>query len=630
MSPLKRTLTLVLGAVFSCAVVAQDATPSKPATTPGKSRQPLSDAYPSDTEEPGDPTWVRGGTATAPQVVEPSASSQQAVGSGGSALQTESAVQPQTLAEPAGAAAPTVVAVPPATVQQSQPALIAGPRLPPADVLLDDQPVFSINARLGQYGPADRAGAITAKLERLEQSRHLDPGCVVPLEHEGSTDIVCHDAVLVTTTDQDAYFDPLGRTRQALAAAHADAIREALARVQDEYSASSLSLGALKSVGAALVLVLILIGLHLLFPYLYKAIHKRRGTHIRPVRIQRLELLSEERLTELLVQVAHLARLVVTLVFLYFFIPLVFSFFAPTRRFGHRLVEYVLGPVHRGWLALLNYIPSLLVVLIVCFFTFQALKLARFLFREIERGNLVVPGFFPEWAMPTSRIVDVLLIAFAIVIAFPYLPGSDSAAFKGVSIFLGVLLSLGSSTAIANVVAGVMLTYTRAFRIGDRVQIADTVGDVIEKTLLATHLRTIKNVDVTVPNGLVLASHIVNFSRATTARPLILNAGITVGYDVPWRQVHELLIAAAADVEGVLEEPAPFVLQTSLDDFYVSYQINAYTSSPARMAGMYSELNQQILDRFAAAGIDATAPHYNVMIAPDRSGLRQAQGQSSR
>ncbi len=270
-------------------------------------------------------------------------------------------------------------------------------------------------------------------------------------DHEGSTDIVCGDSVLVTTTDQDAYFDPVGRSRQALAAAHVDAIHQALARVQDDYSAASLSLGALKSVGAAVVLLLILIGLHLLFPLLYANIHRRRGTHIRPIRIQQLEILSEERMTELFVQAAHFLRLALTLLLLYFFIPLVFSFFAPTRRFGHQLVAYVLGPVHRGWIALVDYIPSLLVVVIVCFFTFQALKLARFIFREVERGSLVVPGFFSEWAMPTSRIVDLFLVAFGIVIAFPYLPGSDSAAFKGVSIFLGILLSLGSSTAIASV-----------------------------------------------------------------------------------------------------------------------------------------------------------------------------------
>ena len=316
------------------------------------------------------------------------------------------------------------------------------------------------------------------------------------------------------------------------------------------------------------------------------------------------------RITELLIQAARVLRFALTLVLLYFFIPLLFSFFAPTRRFGRQLVEYIIAPVHRGADAFFAYLPSLLVVVVVVFFTFQALKLTRFLFREIERGSIHWEGFYPEWAMPTSRIVELLLIAFALVIAFPYLPGSNSLAFRGVSIFLGVLLSLGSSTAIANVVAGVMLTYTRAFKIGDRVQINDTLGDVIEKTLLATHLRTIKNVDVTVPNGLVLASHIVNYSRATLDKPLLLNARVTVGYDIAWRRVHELLVSAAEATAYVLPTPAPFVLQTSLDDFYVSYQINLATAFPDLMAEIYSDLNQRILDNFNQAGIELMNPQY--------------------
>ncbi len=421
------------------------------------------------------------------------------------------------------------------------------------------------------------------------------------------------DIVLTTVTDQDSDFDALGRTRQKLAAAEADSMRRALTQATDDYSAASLSLGALKAAAAALVLVLILFGLRMLFPAVYRGIQRRRGTRIRTIRIQSLELLSEERITEGLLQAARLLRFALTLLLLYFFIPLLFSFFAPTRRFGRSLVEYVIAPVHRGWLAFINYLPSLLVVIVVVFFTLQALKLARFLFKEIERGTIAWPGFYPEWAMPTSRIVELLLVAFALVIAFPYLPGSNSAAFRGVSIFLGVLLSLGSSTAIANVVAGVLLTYTRAFKIGDRVSIADTTGDVIEKTLLATHLRTIKNVDVTVPNGLVLASHIVNYSRASVEKPLILNMEITLGYDTPWRRIHELLIAAAKGVPGVLADPAPFVLQTALDDFYVRYQVNAATVFPTQMPQMYSELNQRILDAFNEAGVEVMSPHYNAL-----------------
>jgi small-conductance mechanosensitive channel len=228
----------------------------------------------------------------------------------------------------------------------------------------------------------------------------------------------------------------------------------------------------------------------------------------------------------------------------------------------------------------------------------------------LERETIRWPGFYPEWAMPTSKMAELVILAFALVIIFPYLPGSDSPAFKGVSIFLGVLFSLGSTSAVANVIAGVILTYTRAFRIGDRVQIADTVGDVIAKTLLATQVRTIKNVVITVPNSLVLGSHIINFSTSANGRGLILHATVTIGYDAPWRQIHALLIAAAEATSDILNEPRPFVLQTSLDDFYVSYQINAFTDQPGKMAAIYSGLYQNIQDKFNEAGVEIMSPHY--------------------
>ena len=516
--------------------------------------------------------------------------------------------------------AQTAPAIPaPAAASASAPIVTVSPasastRPIPANVTLGDKPILAIFSALGQFSPADRASVTSSRIVQIAHDRNFDLNGITAVDRANSTDVVAGDMLLLTVSDQDAFFDTRGRTRQALAAEDARLIRNAIEQDESEYSIATLSIGALKAVISAFILFALLLALKLLFPRIYRAIHARRGTRIKTIRIQSVELLSEQRITEILVSCARLLRFALTILLFYFWIPLVFSFFAPTRHFGHTLIEYVLAPLHRGWSGFLSYLPSLLVVLLVFFFAFQGLKLTRLLFREVERGTLVWRGFYPEWAMPTSRIVDVLIVALAIVIAFPYLPGSESAAFKGVSIFLGVLLSLGSSTAIANIVAGVLLTYTRAFRVGDRVQIADTTGDVVEQTLLATHLRTIKNVLVTVPNGLVLASHIINFSRSTPDRPLILNTRMTVGYNIDWRRVHELLIASAKATPGILHDPKPFVLQTSLDDFYVSYQINAYTHLPARMDDIYSDLNQQLLDRFRAAGIDIISPHYSVMM----------------
>jgi len=250
-----------------------------------------------------------------------------------------------------------------------------------------------------------------------------------------------------------------------------------------------------------------------------------------------------------------------------------------------------------------------LIVVVVRF----VLQTAGLIFGALEKGDLQLGGFHSEWAKPSLKIVRFLIVAFSAVIIFPYLPGAQTDAFKGVSIFLGVLFSLGSSSAIANVVAGVVMTYMIPFRPGDRVKIGETVGDIVESNLLVVRIRTIKNVEITIPNAAVLGGHIVNYSKRAHEDGLILHSTVTIGYDVPWRTVHQLLIDAARKTEGILATPEPFVLQTSLDDFYVSYQINAFTDQPNRMAVVYGDLHQHIQDEFAASGVEIMSPHYRAV-----------------
>ena len=292
------------------------------------------------------------------------------------------------------------------------------------------------------------------------------------------------------------------------------------------------------------------------------------GTRIRSLRIQKLELVSAERITDLLITFARGVRLLATLVLLYIYLPLVFSFFPWTRGYAGVLFEYVLQPVRLVGAAIAEYIPKLLFVAVIALVAHYAIKLVRFFFVEVGKGTIEWPGFYADWANPTFKIARFLIIVLAAVAAFPYLPGSKSPAFQGISLFLGLLFSLGSTSAVANLVGGVVLTYTRAFQIGDRVKIGETIGDVVEKTLLVTRVRTIKNVDISIPNSMVLSSHIINFSSSAQQHGLILHTSVTIGYDAPWRTVHELLLAAAAATPGILKEPRPFVFQTSLDDFY--------------------------------------------------------------
>jgi small-conductance mechanosensitive channel len=236
-------------------------------------------------------------------------------------------------------------------------------------------------------------------------------------------------------------------------------------------------------------------------------------------------------------------------------------------------------------------------------------------FTGLERENLVINGFYPDWAKPTYNLLSLLIIALAIVIAFPYLPGFNSPAFQGVSVFLGVLFSLGSTSAIANVVGGIILIYTRSFQLGDKISIGDVIGDVIEKGLLVTRIRTPANRIITIPNSSLLNTNVINFSvsQREFKQPLILQTTVTLGYDLPWRKVHATLKEAALATQFIVSEPAPFVLQTSLDDFYVSYQLNAYTDHPSKMVYIYSELHQNIQDKCNEVGIEIMSPHYKAL-----------------
>ncbi len=349
------------------------------------------------------------------------------------------------------------------------------------------------------------------------------------------------------------------------------------------------------------------------FSNLTSRIDSWRGRFIKPVRIKTIEVLSEDRIVEIVRGSVRILRFAALVVLAYVYVTLVFSFFEFSKTWAASLFGYIIDPLRNVLTSFVLFLPNLFFIVVIVFVTRAIIKLIRLIFLEVGRGKITLPGFYAEWAEPTYRIVRFLVIAFAAVMIFPYLPGSDSPAFQGISIFLGVLFSLGSTSAIANIIAGVVITYMRPFTIGDRVRIAETEGDVVEKNLLVTRVRTVKNVDITIPNAMVLGSHITNFSSSARDRGLILHTAVTIGYDAPWRKVHELLLAAAGRTEHVLKEPVPFVLQKSLDDFHVSYELNAVTDQPNMMAQIYSHLHQNIQDAFNEAGVEIMSPHYGAM-----------------
>jgi len=414
--------------------------------------------------------------------------------------------------------------------------------------------------------------------------------------------------VLMRVYDRDAAAE--GMTRQALAARYADTIRTAIGEHNAAFSFRSLLFGVIYAIVATGVLFFVLFLYHHLFPKLYARIRNWSGSKIRSVHIGSLELFHADRIVRLLLALARWFRILTTAGLGYMWLLYVLSLFPWTHRISAAIIGYILAPVRSFGASVVESLPDLFVIAVIGFITRYAMKLARFFFDAVEKGQILLPGFYADWAIPTYKIVRFFILAFAFTVAFPYIPGSGSQAFKGVTIFLGVLFSLGSTSAVSNVMGGLSITYMRAFKVGDRVRIGDTVGDVIDKSLLVTHIRTIKNEDITIPNAMIMNTHVVNYSARAKEEGLILHTSVTIGYNAPWRTVHELLIEAARKTACILLEPKPFVLQTALNDFYVTYELNAYTDEPREMVNTYSSLHRNIQDSFNEAGVEIMSPHY--------------------
>jgi len=511
------------------------------------------------------------------------------------------------LVSPLTAAAPRTE--PPAVPEPPAASTARAPVKPtPAAVVLEGKTLFYIRETVLSSPPAERAKGASERLALLLKNRVVQPGSIEVVEDEGAAIVVGEGTVLVRVFDRDAAAE--GTTRQALADRFAAGIRAAIEAHNEAFSVRRLLFGAIYAVVATAILLSILLLYHYLFPRIYARIQAWGGTRIRSVHIGSFELLHEVRILGLLIILARWFRILTTAALVYSWLLYMLSLFPWTHGIATAILGYILTPLRDFGAAILSALPDLFAIAVIVFITRYFIKLARFFFDEVEKGKVVLTGFYADWAGPTYKIVRFFILAFALTVTFPYIPGSKSDAFKGVSIFLGVLFSLGSTSAISNVMAGLSITYMRAFKVGDRVRIGDTVGDVIDQSLLVTHLRTIKNEDVTVPNAMVLNAHIVNYSVRAKEEGLILHTSVTIGYDAPWRTVHELLMEAARKTACILLEPKPFVLQTALNDFYVTYELNAHTDEPREMVNTYSSLHRNIQDSFNEAGVEIMSPHY--------------------
>ena len=480
---------------------------------------------------------------------------------------------------------------------------VTGPAHAAMPVTLDGETLFAVRG-IKTLTAELRAHAIAERIQRLADDPYLNLDDITVVADDISADVVSKDRIILSIFGLDVAAE--GITQQERATHLAGIVRSALLRYRQAHSFDRLASGVVFTLLATIALGLFLRYFNRFYAWVERGLSGTIKRWVRPTRMQLLEFIVEG----LLAGTVRILRLVILIGVIYLYVTLILGLFPWTRTVANRLFTYVTEPLQQIALGLWSSLPNLMFLLVLLVIVTHVLKVLRFFFAEVGQGRLTVAGFYPEWAMPTYKIVWFLTMAFTVVIAYPYLPGSDSPAFRGISLFLGVLFSLGSTSIIANIVAGVILTYMRGFRVGDIVKIGEATGKVTEVTMLVTRLRTMKNVDVTIPNSVLMGSQVTNYSFAAGEGRLILPTSVTIGYDTPWRQVHALLLLAAERTQHILREPAPFVLQTALDDFYVKYELNVYVAAPTRMPTIMSDLHQNIQDAFNEFGVQIMSPHY--------------------
>jgi len=463
---------------------------------------------------------------------------------------------------------------------------------------------------MSAYPATRRAGEIAQRIEALAQDPKFDAK-TLRIEDAGD-----YHQIFAGESGKDilSVLEADARSEGVLRSVLADTLRTRIAESIEDYrhdrKPAVLARNALYALGSTVVLVALLYGVFWGFRRLDGFLEPRVKRQMQDLETRSKRIISGEQLWGLLHGAQRILRALVILFLVYGFANFLLSLFPQTRFAAHTLFQFVAAPLGRIIDAVIDFIPDLVFLVVLYFITRYCLKLARTVFAAIDNKRLQFKGFEPDWAWPTYRITRLGIIIFALVIAYPYIPGSESAAFQGVSILLGILFSLGSTSVISNVIAGYTMTYRRAFRIGDRVKIGDTVGVVTEMRVLVTHLRTPKNEEVVIPNSTILNGEVTNYSTMARDQGLILHTTVGIGYDVPWRQVEAMLLLAAERTEDLLKEPTPFIRHKSMADFAVDYELNAYCDDASRMMELYTEMRRNIQDVFNENGVQIMSPAY--------------------
>jgi small-conductance mechanosensitive channel len=476
-----------------------------------------------------------------------------------------------------------------------------------APVEIDGELLFTVRG-VSSFPAEQRAAAIRGRIEKIAADPSFPSDRLSAEVVENVTMIMAGQATLMIVSEADARLEHTSRDH--LATLHLMRIHRAIDEYRQSRTSDALLKAGMYGAGATALLALGIAVLLVVNWWLDKTLSRLLKSRVHAVGIQSFEILRSETIWKVFHGLMRVIGVATIIVSTYAYLHYVLALFPWTRAISNGLFALAAGAVEHMGKSVGASIPDILILAIICYLSQFVLRQVRNFFDAVAQKRVTFAQFEPEWALPTYKLVRVLILAFALVVAYPYIPGSESAAFKGISIFIGLVLSLGSSTAISNLIAGYLMTYRRVFKVGDRVKVGDVTGEVIAIRLQVTHLRTVKNEEVTIPNSQILNGDVTNFSSMAGTRGLILHTTVGIGYETPWRQVEAMLHAAAERTSGVLREPQPFILLIKLGDFAVTYELNVYIRDPHVIAQVYADLHRHILDVFNEYGVQIMTPAY--------------------
>jgi small-conductance mechanosensitive channel len=484
---------------------------------------------------------------------------------------------------------------------------ISGVQKNESPVKLDGNILFYVNG-ISSFPSEMRAATISKRIKKVAETPASSSDSLVIIDGEGKSMIYAGKEFIMSIYDIDA--KAVNVDRESLTRLVHSRIESAINLFRHERSRTVLIGKIFHALGAAILLTVILFVTLWLLKRMDVKLQMKIRSGIDTVEIKSFRLIKSGNIFKIMGILFRTTRVLIIIIIIAIFVEYILGLFPWTNNIAVSVLELFLKPLKTIGNGILKFIPSLAFLIVIFFVTRYFLKLIKLLFTGIDQGAIDLKNFHPTWAMPTFRILRTAVIAFAVVLAYPYIPGSQSNAFKGVTVFIGVLFSLGSSSFVGNIIAGYSMTYRMAFKKGDLIQVDDQIGFVLEQKILVTRLLSHKNEEIVIPNSILQNSKIINYSARENDQRLILHTKVGIGYETPWRQVDAMLKLAAERTPGLLKDPPPFVLKESLGDFAVNYEINVFCSDVTNIKRHYNNLHQNILDVFNENNVQIMTPAY--------------------